>query len=165
MSAGRIAAFGLRKVTHSGDDKSMSVLKVSLAALLAAAGLATASDASAQGQASPYGFWRNPKGSVHLEIRPCGANVCGYIVWANAAALADARKGGTDNLIGLQIFRDFAQDRSGAMRGKVFVPDLNMTFAGSATLSDPNSLRAKGCLIGRVLCKSQTWTRLASANG
>ena len=51
------------------------------------------------------------------------------------------------------------------MRGKVFVPDLDMTLSGSATLSDPNSLRAKGCLIGRVLCKSQVWTRIADVAG
>jgi uncharacterized protein (DUF2147 family) len=145
----------------------MGILKGGFACLLALAVAASLPlNAAAQASApSPYGIWRNPKGSVHLRIHPCGTSVCGNIIWANPTAQADARKGGTDNLIGLQIFRDFAQDPGGGMRGKVFVPDLNMTLSGSATLIDPNSLRAKGCLIGRVLCKSQVWTRLADVAG
>jgi uncharacterized protein (DUF2147 family) len=108
-------------------------------------------------------MWRNPKGSVQIDIRPCGSYACGFVVWANADAQADARKGGTENLIGLQLFRDLTADREGAWRGKVFVPDLGMTFSGTAQSTDGLRLKAKGCLLGRVLCKSQTWTRVQSA--
>lgn len=130
-----------------------------LGALVAAAGLAAASGASAQGAGAPiHGVWRNPKNTVHVDIRPCSAGACGYVVWASEKAKADAREGGTQNLIGLQLLRDFAQDRKGVWRGKVFVPDLNRTFTGSAELANPSTLKAKGCFV--VLCKSQTWTRI-----
>lgn len=130
-----------------------------LGALVAAAGLAAATGASAQAAGAPiHGVWRNPKNTVHVDIRPCSAGACGYVVWASEKAKADAREGGTPNLIGLQLLRDFAQDRKGVWRGKVFVPDLNRTFTGSAELANPSTLKAKGCFV--VLCKSQTWTRI-----
>lgn len=127
-------------------------------------GLALAAPAPAQVQVLPdpvFGVWRNPKGSVHLEIRPCGGQTCGYVVWANAEAQADARKGGTPQLIGQQLLRDFARDDEGQWKGKVFVPDLGMTFSGRVSVADKDRLKAKGCVLGNFLCKSQVWTRVS----
>lgn len=131
-----------------------------LGALAAAAGVAASSPAFAQSDASINGVWRNPKDTVHVEIKPCPAGACGYVVWATEKAKADARDGGTKQLIGLQLLQDFAQDKRGVWRGKVFVPDLNRTFTGSAELANPTTLKAKGCFT--VICKSQTWTRVES---
>jgi uncharacterized protein (DUF2147 family) len=128
------------------------------AALALSPTLATAqTDISAVGV---FGVWRNPRDSVHLEIKTCGAATCGYVVWANAHAQEDARKGGTPNLVGAQLLRDFTPQKNGAWRGKVFVPDLNMTFSGTAEVLDANRLKAKGCVLINVLCKSQIWTRV-----
>ena len=138
----------------------MTVLMAGLAALTAAFSL-SAGPVAAQGVAAQnalYGLWSNPKHTVQVDIRPCGLSACGYVVWASAEAQADARKGGTPNLIGLQVLRDMKPD-TGVWAGKVFVPDLNMTFSGKAMLVDPISLRAKGCILGGLICKSQKWTR------
>lgn len=134
--------------------KSAVVLATALVGLLAVPGLAAADTQPI------FGVWRNPKNTVHVEIKGCGANTCGYVVWASAKAQADARKGGTENLIGLQLLRDFKPDSPDRWRGKVFVPDLRMTFAGTAEVVDAATLKAKGCLIGGLLCKSQTWRRI-----
>lgn len=131
--------------------------------LLAAAGLlATPLQASAAGYGDVYGTWRNPKNTVHVEIKPCGEKVCGYVVWANAKAQADAREGGTTNLIGSQLLREFAPDDNGGWKGKVFVPNRNMTLSGTARPVSATSLVARGCLLPGILCKSQVWTRVAS---
>lgn len=137
----------------------MLVRKTVLAALAATAALGAGTGAHAQ-EPSLFGVWRNPKDSVHVEIRPCAAGACGHVVWANAKARADAREGGTEDLVGLQLFRNFVQEKGGVWRGKVFVPDLNRTFSGTATLVDSQTLRARGCLVGNLVCKSQTWTRI-----
>ena len=131
----------------------------SVIVLLAAAGALSAGlPASAQDQFT-YGVWRNPKNSVHVEIKPCGGGrACGFVVWANADAQADARKGGTPNLVGLQLLRDFALQKNGSWKGKVFVPDLNMTLGGTADFPDATTMKAKGCLL--MFCKSQTWRRV-----
>lgn len=110
-----------------------------------------------------YGVWRNPKGSVHIEIKPCGDSTCGNVVWANAEAQADVRKGSNRELVGMQLLRDFSPAGPTDWKGRVFVPDLNMTFSGQVRLLDKGSLRAKGCLLPNFLCKSQVWTRVDPA--
>jgi uncharacterized protein (DUF2147 family) len=131
-----------------------------ISVLIAAAGLALPVSASAQ--ESIYGVWRNPKNSVHINIQPCGELLCGRVVWANENAKEDARKGGTPNLIGSQLLRNFSPSKSGTWKGKVFVPDLNVTVSGSAELLDANTLKARGCIFAGIGCKSQNWKRVAS---
>lgn len=137
-------------------------LRAAAAAVAVIVGTGAASPAGAEAS-DAFGVWRNPKNSVHVEIRDCGAAACGYVVWASAKAQADARKGGTENLVGLQLLRDFVEAKNGELRGRVFVPDLNITISGSALRLDDNTLRARGCLVRNVVCKSQTWTRVDGA--
>jgi len=132
---------------------------VALAAILAL-GSASAHAADPNDIARTYGVWRNPRDTVHLEIKNCGGETCGVVVWASARAQADARKSGSDDLIGQQLLREFESQKNGALRGKVYVPTLRMTFQGSAELLNGKTLRAKGCVIGNLLCKSQVWTRI-----
>jgi uncharacterized protein (DUF2147 family) len=110
-----------------------------------------------------YGVWRNPKGSVHIEIKPCETRTCGVVVWANDNARADVKKKKNEDLVGMQLLRDFSASDPNEWKGRVYVPDLDMTFSGQVRLLDRASLRAKGCLLPNFLCKSQTWTRIDSA--
>jgi uncharacterized protein (DUF2147 family) len=104
--------------------------------------------------------WRNPSGSVHVRVHPCGQGLCGTVIWANDKAKADSARGGTPNLVGTQLFRNFRASAANVWSGKVFVPDLNRVFSGTATLLNGNTLIARGCLAKNFGCKSQTWTRL-----
>jgi uncharacterized protein (DUF2147 family) len=130
---------------------------VALIALTMVAG--SGAEAASAGQ--PTGIWRNPKNSVHIRVQPCGQNVCGTVVWANDRAREKARKAGTPNLIGKQLFQEFRPDGPGSWGGRVFVPDLQRTVSGKLRTQGPNSVVASGCLLGRFLCKSQTWTRIS----
>jgi uncharacterized protein (DUF2147 family) len=142
----------------------MHIVKLALVALAAALGLASAvlpTQAFAAGDITrSYGVWRNPKNTVHLEIKNCGTSTCGVVIWASTKAEADARKNGTDTLIGKQLLRDFEAQSNGSLRGKVWVPTLKITLVGAADIVDSRTMRAKGCVIGNLLCKSQMWTRL-----
>lgn len=117
--------------------------------------------ASALAADKSFGIWKNPSGSVHVRAEPCGERMCGVVVWANDKARADARRGGTAQLIGSPLFRDFQLEKPGVWRGRVFVPDIGKTFSGTITVIDDRTLKGEGCLLGRVGCRSQTWTRLA----
>lgn len=136
----------------------MTRYAAALAALLFVAGASAATPAAAS---TPAGVWRNPKNSVHLRIQPCGQNVCGTVIWANARAKTKARRAGSANLIGMQLFREFRAAGAGSWRGRVFVPDLARTFSGTLRIAGPNRLLVRGCLVGRFLCRSQTWTRIS----
>ena len=147
-------------------QKTMRFVKLALAALVAALGMAAVSAPAyaAEGGdiARSYGVWRNPHNTVHLEIKDCGPSTCGVVVWASAKAEADARKAGADTLIGKQLLRDFESQRDGSLKGRVWVPTLKVTLVGSADIIDPRTMRARGCVIGNFLCKSQLWTRIDS---
>ena len=103
---------------------------------------------------------RNPSNSVHVRVHQCGKSRCGTVVWANEKAKADSARGGTRNLVGTQLFRDFKEVSPKVWKGKVFVPDINKVFTGTGTVKDKNTVVARGCLIGSIGCKSQTWKRV-----
>jgi uncharacterized protein (DUF2147 family) len=103
---------------------------------------------------------RNPSNSVHVRVHPCGKSRCGTVVWANAKAKADSARGGTPNLVGTELFREFKEVSPKVWKGKVFVPDINKVFTGTGTVKDQNTVVARGCLFGNIGCKSQTWTRV-----
>lgn len=142
---------------------SRGIVGVVAAAVALSAGAVSAQTPSAPQPGDVYGVWRNPKGSVHIEIKPCETRTCGYVVWANADARADVRKKNNQDLIGMQLLRDFKASDPNEWKGRVYVPDLDMTFSGQVKLLDRASLKAKGCLLPNILCKSQTWTRVETA--
>ena len=130
---------------------------------LVVTGLFVATAALAAPAAAEDSVWHNPSNSVHVRIHDCGASRCGTVVWANDKAKADSARGGTPNLVGTELFRDFQEVSPKVWKGKVFVPDLNHTFSGTGTVTDANTIVAKGCAVGNVGCKSQTWTRVSGA--
>jgi uncharacterized protein (DUF2147 family) len=103
---------------------------------------------------------RNPQNSVHVRIHPCGKTRCGTVVWANAKAKADSARGGTPNLVGTELFREFRETSPKVWKGKVFVPDINKVFTGTGTVKDRNTVVARGCLFAGMGCKSEIWKRV-----
>ncbi len=132
------------------------------AALVGAAMMVLPAAASGGGVMLPAASeWRNPKNTVHIRMQPCGSDrICGTVTWASDKAKADAARGGTDRLVGANLFRDFRRTAPGEYHGRVFVPDLNRTFAGQVRL-EGNAMIGKGCLIGGLFCKQQVWTRIS----
>jgi uncharacterized protein (DUF2147 family) len=105
--------------------------------------------------------WRNPSNSVHIRLTPCGADrMCGTVIWASEKAKADARRGGTDQLVGANLFREFRRVSQDEYKGRVFVPDLNRTFSGQMKLQG-DSMIGKGCVLGGLICKQQVWKRIS----
>lgn len=136
------------------------MLNLHLAAIVASALAAVSTSAASPQQSAGDSVWRNPSNSVHIRIHSCGKSRCGTVVWANDKAKADCARGGTPNLVGTELFRDFKEVSPRVWKGKVFVPDINRVFTGTATVKDQNTLVARGCLFGGIGCKSQTWMRV-----
>lgn len=106
------------------------------------------------------GTWQNPQGSVEVSMAPCGQRLCGTVVEANDRATADAAAGGTDRLVGTQLFRGLTADGPGHLSGEVFVPDLGQTVVGTLSLIDAGRLEVAGCVIPGLVCQTQVWTRV-----
>jgi uncharacterized protein (DUF2147 family) len=133
-----------------------------MAALAGAMILATPIASQAGGGALPAASeWRNPKDTVRIRFAPCGqGRMCGVVTWANDKAKADARRGGTQQLVGTNLFRDFKRVAPGEYKGHVFVPDMNRTFSGHMEIRG-DSMIGKGCVLAGLICKQQVWTRIS----
>lgn len=108
----------------------------------------------------PAGTWANPKNSVHVVFKSCRDAMCGTVVWASPQAIAKAEDGGTEHLVGSELFRDFVEEDRGVWSGQVFVPDVGQTVTGTITQVDARTLLGEGCIVAGFGCKTQTWKRI-----
>ena len=111
------------------------------------------------GPVDPQGQWRNPQGSVIVSIAPCGNALCGVVNWASDSAKADARRGGTDQLVGTEVLSQFTPHAPALWRGRLFVPDLNKRPKAEMHLVGADELKVTICGAVGLVCKSQVWTR------
>ena len=113
----------------------------------------------------PDGLWLNPHNSVAVRAGPCGANLCGWIVWANQEAQADAKEEGAVTLVGTELLRNYHLDGGSTWIGTVFVPDMGRSFASKIDLIGADRIKVSGCILGGLICKSQVWTRIERVPG
>ena len=108
------------------------------------------------------GTWMNRKGSVAVRTGHCGAHLCARIVWADTTAQEAARAGGTERLVGTDLFRGVRPAGPGVWQGEVFVPDMGETAEATITLTGPGELQIDGCRFGGLMCKQQFWHKVAA---
>ena len=133
--------------------KTNVLLTALLAGLLAAPSAALA-------KAPIEGRWVNPKGSVTVQVAPCGTGFCATVIDASAKAKATARKGGTPNLIGTQVMSDFRPKGDGTYRGRAFDPKRNIRAPATIRMVGNATLVVKGCLLSGIICKEQRWKKV-----
>jgi uncharacterized protein (DUF2147 family) len=152
----------------TGTD--MRTLRLAAFIVLAAIGLAPAVVAPAFA-ADPFGTWLTADKKGKVRIVNCGGALCGNLVWVqepldpetNKPKLdkrnADASKQ-TRPLLGIPIVLNMKP--SGTPEkwdGEVYNAEDGKTYTGSFTLIGANSAELKGCVLGGLICKAQTWTR------
>ena len=86
--------------------------------ILAATGSLLPHSPALSQQGGKDNVWRNPSNSVHVRVYQCGKSRCGTVVWANAKDKADSARGGTANLVGTQLFREFREVSPNRLEGK-----------------------------------------------
>ncbi len=106
------------------------------------------------------GRWANPKRSVVVQVSQCGNAYCGTVIRASDKAKANARKGGTQNLIGTRILSGLKPAGNNRYKGKVFVPKRNIFASATVRQVGANVMEVEGCVIGGLLCDEQRWTRV-----
>lgn len=109
------------------------------------------------------GLWTNPKGSLTVRTRRCGPQLCATVVSASEKAKLKAARGGVQQLVGTEIFSNYKPDGDGSWAGTLFVPDKGKRVSSTLEpVGGGDRVTISGCLIGRILCKSQVWTRADS---
>ncbi|PYF09484.1 uncharacterized protein (DUF2147 family) [Rhodobacter viridis] len=91
---------------------------------------------------------------AHVKIAPCGPAFCGTIV----QSFKDSGPYDSPN-VGKEIVIDMVPAGEGAYAGKVWRPSNDKIYIGKIALSG-GSMKLSGCVVGGLICKSQTWTKV-----
>lgn len=116
---------------------------------------------------SPAGIWLTEERSSKIKIAACGKALCATILWAKSA--------GTDNqnpdpnlrgrsVVGLNLSRDIRPDGRGGWQGSMYNPENGKTYKTTLTPKG-RELEIGGCVLGGLLCGSETWERAGEATG
>lgn len=104
------------------------------------------------------GRWQNPKDSVIVNVKPCGAATwCGRVSWASPKAKrkSEGRLG-----VGTVLLSGLKADGRGVYRGRAYVPRRQIHGTAIVQHAGGDTLIVKGCALGGLVCKSQRWTRV-----
>lgn len=103
------------------------------------------------------GLWKNPIGSAIIAVGPCGAALCGKVVWASARGQSEVAKN-TRHVVGTTVLTD-VRPKGHGWTGKLYIPDDNIHVAAKLQLLNDSRLKLTGCAVAGLLCRSQVWTR------
>lgn len=116
----------------------------------------------------PFGTWLTQAGDAKVLVRPCGAAICGKVVWLKQPIDGATGKPRTDDknpdpslrtrrIVGLQLFLDMLPETSSSWSGQVYNADEGKSHVGTVVLLDAARLEVRGC--ADALCGSEIWTR------
>lgn len=142
------------------------------AAIVAIAALGAA-PALAAGVPKEAGVWIDDSGKGAVKIEPCGAKLCGRIVWLrdpiNASGEPLTDKNNPDAsmnkrpICGLPTIGNVAAMQEGGFDGGwVYDPKVGKSYTVALQLVGPDKLQVTGYLGMRFLGKSFIWTRAKS---
>ena len=113
------------------------------------------------------GLWQTETNGGQVEISRCGNSLCGKLVTSNHIQTDPSAKDLKNKdaslrarpLKNMQMLYDFTGGPTKWSGGKVYNADDGGTYSGAITLTSPNTLKLKGCIVAPI-CKTQNWTRL-----
>ena len=120
--------------------------------------------------AEPVGTWFTGDKKGKVKIVNCGGAICGSLIWLQEPNDPETHQPKTDKhnadaskqgrpLLGIPIVLSMKPNGADAWQGQVYNAEDGSTYSGSFTMTGANSAELKGCVMGGLICKAQTWTR------
>jgi uncharacterized protein (DUF2147 family) len=120
--------------------------------------------------ADPVGTWLTGDKKGKVKIVNCGSAICGTLTWLAEPNDPQTNKPKTDinnkdaskqgrPLIGVPIVLSMRPAGGDKWEGQVYNAEDGNVYSGSFTMSGSNTAQLKGCVMGGLICKGQTWTR------
>jgi uncharacterized protein (DUF2147 family) len=120
---------------------------------------------SAAGETA-FGRYQNAETESVIEIGPCGAKVCGRVVWAKNASVTDARNPDPAlrrrPIVGLTILTGLERVGDRWTGGSIYDPRDGRAYDASLRVRPDGAVELKGCMPGTILCKTKVWPPAAS---
>lgn len=137
---------------------------------VAALGLSLAAGTGANAQGAGSSVWLTQAGDARVQVGPCGAYLCGKVVWLKRPIDPQTGQPAIDDknpnpalrnrpMIGVQLFIDMQATASNAWSGKIYNADDGKTYDSTVTAMDPQHLQVRGCF--GPFCGSETWTKFS----
>ncbi|MEJ8571826.1 DUF2147 domain-containing protein [Microbaculum marinum] len=112
--------------------------------------------------ADPSGTWLTENGDARVQISKCSNSYCGTIVWEKTPR-TDTRNPDPAKrdrpLVGVQMIYGMVPDGENQYSGKLYNPRDGKTYTGKLTMQGAETMKLAGCVLGGLICKSETWTR------
>ena len=143
--------------------------KASIWLTAAALLLAGSTEVPASGPDDVSGIWLTAAGDAKIRISPCGAGLCGVIVWLKSPIDPATGKPQVDDkngnkalaqrpIIGINIFS--AMKPAGSKwAGQIYNADDGKTYSSEIHLAGTRKLEVRGCVMS-FLCGGETWTKV-----
>jgi uncharacterized protein (DUF2147 family) len=151
-----------------GETVFMGIFRNS-ALVASAMALALIANAPARA-ADPIGTWLTGDKKGKVKIVNCGGAICGSLTWLAEPNDPETHQPKTDKnnkdagkqsrpLLGVAIVLGMKPAGGDKWEGQVYNAEDGGIYTGSFTMTDANTAVLKGCVMGGLLCKGQTWTR------
>ncbi len=139
-----------------------ALLRTGVLAGILTGALATASAPSLAGDAQ--GDWLRPNGASKIRISPCGGALCGKLIWLREPRKDDRNPDTAQRsrpLVGVQIVQAMKPTgKDNQWKGKVYNAEDGKTYTGFIELTTTDRLKLQGCVMGGLICKGETWSRV-----
>jgi uncharacterized protein (DUF2147 family) len=122
-----------------------------LSASLAIAAVTLVGSTAVFAQSSPFGTWTRPSTGTQVNFYDCGGKLC-----AKITAVKDASRKGD---VGKVIMSGAEKSGGNTWKGSLLNTEDGQTYNGVVTLEGPKALNLKGCVLGGIVCKGETWVR------
>ncbi|KAA2235314.1 DUF2147 domain-containing protein [Salinarimonas soli] len=112
--------------------------------------------------ADPSGVWQSETGDTRVRIARCGDAYCGTIV-AVRGETKDVNNPNealrSRNLVGARMIEEIRPVQGGGFQGQLYNFRDGKTYTGKMTLKSASAMELSGCVLGGLICRSQTWTK------
>jgi uncharacterized protein (DUF2147 family) len=114
--------------------------------------------------AEATGEWLIEDGEARVRIAFCGAELCGTVAWIREGAASldvnnpDPAKRSRP-LLGSAVLLGLKPTGQGQWTGSLYDAQDGRTYIGKLTVIDERHIKVSGCVLGGLICQSQTWTR------
>jgi len=100
---------------------------------------------------NPTGLWQRGDGNARVKISRCGADFCATNVWVKDPSSGEA--------VG-DVLKMMVKPTSATMlTGQAFDRKRDLTYSMELSVQ-PTNMSSRGCIVGGLLCKSVSWTRI-----
>jgi uncharacterized protein (DUF2147 family) len=121
--------------------------------------------------ADPTGLWLRGTGTARIRIVNCGGALCGAVAWLKDPNGPDGKPRVDDQnpdpakrgrpALGLPVILGMKPTgKADQWKGEVYKADEGKTYSGYLTVLGPRELKLEGCVLGGMICKAETLSRV-----